>query len=44
MQEQGEDWFDDIDEKIMSFKNKIQNWIKNASMKEKNNCHPNQEV
>ena len=28
MQEQDEDWFDDIDEKMMSFKNKIYNWIK----------------
>ena len=27
MQEQYEDWFDDIDEKMMSFKNKIHDWI-----------------
>ena len=30
MQEQDEDWFDDIDEKLMSFKNKIHNWIRDA--------------
>ena len=30
MQEQDEDWFDDIDEKMMSFKNKIHNWIMDA--------------
>ena len=45
MQEQEGDWFDDIDEKIMSFKNKIHNWIKDAEHeKKKNNCHPNHEV
>ena len=30
MQKQDEDWFDDIDEKMISFKNKIHNWIRNA--------------
>ena len=45
MQEQDGDWFDDIDEKMMSFKNKIHNWIKDAEHeKKKNNCHPNHEV
>ena len=35
MQEQGEDWFDDIDEKMMSFKNKIHNWIRDAEHERK---------
>ena len=35
MQEQDEDWFDDIDEKMMSFKNKIHNWIKDAEHEKK---------
>ena len=30
MQKQDEDWFDDIDEKMMSFKNKIYNWIRDV--------------
>ena len=30
MQEQDGDWFDDIDEKMISFKNRIHNWIRNA--------------
>ena len=30
MQEQDEDWFDDIDEKMMLFKNKIHNWIRDV--------------
>ena len=33
MQEQDEDWFDDRDEKMMSFKNKIHNWIRNLTSK-----------
>ena len=44
MQEQDEDWFNDIDEKMMSFKNKIHSWIGMQNMKEKNDFHPNQEV
>ena len=35
MQEQDEDWFDDIDEKMMSFKNKIHNWIRDAEHERK---------
>ena len=32
MQEQDEEWFDDVDEDILSFKNKIHNWIMNAEL------------
>ena len=35
MQEKDGDWFDDIDEKMMSFKNKIHNWIKDAEHEKK---------
>ena len=35
MQEQDEDWFDAIDEKMMSFKNKIHYWIKVAEHERK---------
>ena len=35
MQEQDEDWFDGIDEKMMSFKNKIHNWIRDAEHERK---------
>ena len=27
MQEQDEEWIDDVDENMLSFKNKIHNWI-----------------
>ena len=32
MQEQDEEWFDDVDEDMLSFKNKINNWIKDAEL------------
>ena len=32
MQEQDEEWFDDVDENMLSFKNKIHNWIKDAEL------------
>ena len=35
MQEQDEDWFTDIDEKMMSLKNKIHNWIRDAEHERK---------
>ena len=35
MQEQYEDWFDDIDEKMLSFKNKIHDWIRDAEHERK---------
>ena len=35
MQEQDENWFDDIDEKMMSFKYKIHNWIRDAEHERK---------
>ena len=44
MQEQDEDWFDEKEKKMMSFKNKIHNWIMDAEHEEKSDCHPNQEV
>ena len=44
MQEQDEDWFDGIDEKMMSFKNKIHNWIRDAEHEKKDDFHPNEEV
>ena len=33
--EQDDYWFDDIDEKMMSFKNKIHNWIRDAEHERK---------
>ena len=30
LQEKDEEWFDDINEKMLLFKNKIHNWIKDA--------------
>ena len=35
MQEQDEDWFDDIYEKMITFQTKIHNWIKDAEHKKK---------
>ena len=35
MHQQYKDWFDGIDEKIMSFKNKIHNWIRDAEHERK---------
>ena len=35
MHQQYKDWFDRIDEKIMSFKNKIHNWIRDAEHERK---------
>ena len=35
MHQQYKDWFDGIDEKIMSFKNKIYNWIRDAEHERK---------
>ena len=32
MQEQDEEWFDDVDEDMLSFKNKIHNWIKDTEL------------
>ena len=32
MQEQDEEWFDDVDEDMLSLKNKIHNWIKDAEL------------
>ena len=44
VQEQDEDWSDDIDEQMMSFKNKIYYWLRDTEYEKKNDCHPNQEV
>ena len=45
MQEQDEGWFEDIDYKMISFNNKIHNWLRNGEHeKKKNDCHRNQEV
>ena len=35
MQEQDEDWFDDIYEKMITFKTKIHNWLKDAEREKK---------
>ena len=35
MQEQDEDWFHDINEKMMPFKNKIHNWIRDPDHERK---------
>ena len=35
MLEQDEDWFDDIDEKMMTFKSKIHDWIRDAEHERK---------
>ena len=35
LEEHDEDWFDDIDEKKISFKNMIHNWIKDAEHERK---------
>ena len=35
MQEPDEDWFDEIDEKMISFKNTIHNWIRDVEHKGK---------
>ena len=32
IQEQDEEWFDDVDEDLLSFKNKILNWIKDTEL------------
>ena len=32
IQEQDEEWFDDVDEDLLSFKNKIHNWIKDTEL------------
>ena len=40
MQEQDENWFDDIDEKIMSLKYKIHNWIRDAEHERKERLSP----
>ena len=40
MQEQDENWFDDIDEKMMSFKYKIHNWIRDAEHERKERLSP----
>ena len=32
MKEQEEEWLDDVDEDMLSFKNKIHNWIKDAEL------------
>ena len=44
VQEQDEDWSDDIDEQMMSFKNKIYYWLRDTEYEKKNDCRPNQEV
>ena len=44
VQEQDENWFDDINEQMMSFKNKIYYWLRDTEYEKNNDCHPNQEV